>query len=63
MRQGKDYDATWGRRMSGTGPYAWSIGRRFEIAANRLGLNKEKKKLRTDLFAAPPRPGDQLRLF
>jgi DNA repair photolyase len=63
MRQGKDYDATWGRRMSGTGPYAWSIGRRFEIAAGRLGLNKEKRKLRTDLFAPPPKPGDQLRLF
>jgi DNA repair photolyase len=37
MRQGKDYDATWGRRQTGTGPYAWSIGRRFEIACRRLG--------------------------
>jgi DNA repair photolyase len=62
MRQGKDYDATWCRRMSGAGPYAWSIGRRFEIAA-RLGLNKEKRTLRTDLFAPPPKAGDQLRLF
>src|SRR6478736_3053750 len=32
MRGGKDYDSTWGSRMKGTGPYAWTIGRRFEIA-------------------------------
>ena len=31
--------------------------------AGRLGLNKEKKKLRTDLFSAPPGPGDHLRLL
>ena len=30
-RQGKDNDATFGRRMTGTGPYAWSIGRRFAV--------------------------------
>jgi hypothetical protein len=39
MRDGKDYDAEWGKRMKGSGPYAWQIGRRFEIAARRLGLN------------------------
>ena len=31
MRGGKDYDSAWGSRMKGTGPYAWLIGRRFEI--------------------------------
>ena len=36
--------------MTGTGPYAWQIGRRFEIAARRLGLNSGRLKLRTDLF-------------
>ena len=50
MRGGKDYDSRWGKRMKGTGPYAWLIGRRFEIAAGRLGLNAERRKLRTDLF-------------
>ncbi len=30
MRGGKDYDSEWGKRMKGTGPYAWQIGRRFE---------------------------------
>jgi|GEM_PF-35610 len=52
MRGGKDYDSEWGRRMKGTGPYAWQIGRRFEIAAKRLGLNTERRRLRTDLFRA-----------
>ena len=39
MRGGKDYDAEWGKRMKGTGPYAWLIGRRFELACEKLGLN------------------------
>ena len=39
MRGGKDYDSPLGPRMSGTGPYAWMIGRRFELACERLGLN------------------------
>lgn len=63
MRDGKDYDAEWGKRMKGRGPYAWQIGRRFELAAKRLGLNGERKKLRTDLFEAPEAAGKQLQLF
>ena len=57
MRGGKDYDAKWGERMTGDGPYAWMIGRRFEIAAERLGFNKERRKLRTDLFTPPRAAG------
>ena len=45
MRGGKDYDSEWGKRMRGDGPYAWQIGRRFEMAAKRLGLNREKLRL------------------
>ncbi|RIK87552.1 MAG: radical SAM protein [Hyphomicrobiales bacterium] len=63
MRGGKDYDAEWGKRMKGAGPYAWQIGRRFEIAARRLGLNVERRRLRTDLFKPPPRAGEQLTLL
>lgn len=63
MRQGKDYDATWGRRQTGTGPYAWSIGRRFEIACRRLGLNRRKVTLSTAQFRQPPQAGDQLTLL
>lgn len=62
-RGGKDYDAKWGERMTGDGPYAWMIGRRFEIAAERLGFNKRRLKLRTDLFSPPKRAGEQLTLF
>ncbi|MBS3648306.1 PA0069 family radical SAM protein [Pseudaminobacter sp. 19-2017] len=50
MRDGKDYDSEWGKRMKGSGPYAWQISRRIEIAAKRLGLNQERTQLRTDLF-------------
>jgi hypothetical protein len=49
--------------MTGNGPYAWQIGRRFEIAARRLGLNLERRKLRTDLFTPPQLETDQLSLF
>ncbi len=75
MRGGRDYDPDWATRMKGTGPYAWQIGRRFEMAAKRLGLNTERKPLRTDLFTPPSMPGakktaakptasgDQLQLF
>ncbi|MER9583343.1 PA0069 family radical SAM protein [Mesorhizobium sp. M0276] len=60
MRDGKDYDSEWGKRMKGAGPYAWQIGRRFEIAAKRLGLNAERRTLRTDQFVAAAK--DQLQL-
>lgn len=63
MREGKAYDSAWGKRMTGTGPYAWMTGRRFEIAAERLGFNKQRVKPRTDLFVPPVRKGEQLRLF
>ena len=62
-RGGKDYDSTWGVRQSGIGPYAWMIRRRFETAAERLGLNKRSMRLRTDLFRPPARETGQLSLF
>ena len=63
MRGGKDYDATFGKRMTGSGPYAWMIGRRFETACERLGLNVRKARLTTEHFQ-PPRPqATQLSLF
>ncbi|RLL75394.1 PA0069 family radical SAM protein [Ochrobactrum soli] len=63
MRDGKDYDAEWGKRMRGTGPYAWQIGRRFEIAARKFGFNSQRKHLRTDLFEPVQKGGKQLSLF
>jgi len=63
MRDGKDYDSEWGKRMKGAGPYAWQIGRRFEIAAKRLGLNAERRTLRTDQFVAGAGGSEQLMLL
>jgi DNA repair photolyase len=62
-RGGRDYDAGWTTRQTGVGPYAWMIGRRFDMALDRLHMNRRRLKLRTDLFT-PPRPQTgQLSLF
>jgi DNA repair photolyase len=63
MRGGKDYDANWGVRMRGAGPYAWTIGRRFELACERLGINAERTKLSTEHFQPPVKGAEQLTLF
>jgi DNA repair photolyase len=60
---GKLYDSRFGARMTGSGPYAWMIGRRFEAAAARLGLGRSRVPLRCDLFRPPARLGEQLRLL
>lgn len=62
-RGGKEYDASWGQRQVGTGPYAWMIGRRFEAACQRLGYGKTRARLRTDLFSPPRQEPAQLSLF
>jgi DNA repair photolyase len=63
MRDGKDYDAEWGKRMKGSGPYAWQIGRRFELKAKQLGLNTSRRELRTDLFRPITPQPKQMCLF
>jgi DNA repair photolyase len=63
MRGGKDYDSTFGKRMTGNGPYAWMLGRRFETACARLGLNERKTTLTTEHFVSPRLRTEQLSLF
>jgi DNA repair photolyase len=63
MRGGKDYDSSWGQRMTGGGPYAWMIGRRFESHCERLGLNTERHRLTTAHFRKPVKGSEQLNLF
>lgn len=63
MRGGKDYDPEYGKRMAGTGPYAWQIKRRFDIARNRLGLAKRELNLDCSQFCAPKSGEEQLQLF
>ncbi|CCM74615.1 PA0069 family radical SAM protein [Rhizobium mesoamericanum] len=63
MRGGKDYDAEFGKRMKGAGPYAWQIARRFEMATKRLGMTRRSMPLRDDLFVPPDGSGVQLSLL
>jgi DNA repair photolyase len=62
-RGGKDYDSSFGKRMTGGGPMAWMIGRRFELACEKLHFNKVRTRLTTEHFDPPRRGPDQLSLF
>ncbi len=69
-RGGDLYDAAFGRRMKGSGPYADLLAQRFATACRRLGisgrdfdLDSRVFDLETTLFKAPPRAGDQIGLF
>jgi DNA repair photolyase len=61
LRGGRDNDPDWFSRMRGSGPWAELLETRFQIAVKKQGLNKERLKLRADLFRPPE--GPQLRLF
>ena len=63
MRGGKDYDSTFGTRMTGKGPIAWMIGRRFEVACERLGFNVTSARTTTEHFRRPRPASEQLDLF
>lgn len=62
-RGGQVYDATFGRRFTGTGPYAGLLAERVRRAARRLGFAEERRSLRTDLFAVPAPDSRQYRLL
>jgi DNA repair photolyase len=62
-RAGKDYDSSWGKRMTGGGPIAWMIGRRFELACEKLGFNRTGTPLTTEHFRPPQPASEQLSLF
>ncbi len=63
VRAGRDNDPNFGTRMTGTGPYAWMTGRRFQLACERLGINEARVRLATDLFQRPVQAGEQLSLI
>jgi DNA repair photolyase len=63
MRGGKDYDSAWHSRMRGTGPYAEMIAKRFQLAAKKLGLNRDSRPLDLSQFRKPAQAGDQLVLL
>ena len=62
-RGGRLNDPNFGSRMRGQGAYAELIGRRFALARRRLGLERPRPPLRTDLFEAPGAGRKQLRLL
>ncbi len=63
-RGGKDYDAEFGQRMVGTGPFAELLRTRFELARRKCGFDsaRNRHELRTDLFRPPGRDQSQLTL-
>src|SRR5690606_19606427 len=62
-RGGKEFDAAWGKRQRGDGPYAQLIARRFRKSVERLGLNRDRKGMRYDLFERPLSTAEQGSLF
>ena len=61
---GRLYDAAWGTRMRGAGPYAEMIGARFDRACRRLGLGaRQPFPLDASRFRPPLQSGDQLSLL
>jgi DNA repair photolyase len=56
MRGGKDYDAEFGQRMRGTGPWAQMLRDRFNLAVNRLGFSRERHPLDLSQFVRPAAP-------
>lgn len=61
IRDGRENDPAFFTRMRGSGPWADLLRTRFSIACSRLGLNRQKTRLRTDLFRPPE--GAQMRLL
>jgi DNA repair photolyase len=62
-RGGKLYDPRFGLRMSGDGPYARILSRRFEVTCKRLGFTTSRPRLDVTAFRPPPRRPEQPSLF
>ncbi len=62
-RGGALYKDKWGERLSGTGPYADLLARRFKIASRRLGLDRNDRHLDTSRFRKPRADDRQLTLL
>ena len=62
LRGGEESDATFGRRLVGTGIFAKLVRDRFQRACREAGLNRSDHRLDTSQFR-PPRTDGQLDLF
>ena len=66
LRGGKDYDARFGKRMTGEGIWAELFSQRFRAACARHGLNRERRQFDNTQFkrpVPPAAPSAQRRLF
>ena len=64
IRGGRLNDPNFGSRFRGSGPVAEMMEQRFRLAITKLGMAERRiQPLRTDLFAPPPKKGDQLSLL
>ncbi len=63
MRGGKDYDASFGTRMTGEGIWAQLLQQRFSKAAGRLGFNQAMERDDYSRFRPPARDARQASLF
>jgi DNA repair photolyase len=63
MRGGKNYDASFGKRMTGEGTWAKLIEQRFARVSARHRFDESWPALRMDLFRRPRLPSPQIDLF
>ena len=63
LRGGRNYDATFGTRMTGQGIWAELFAKRFRAACARHGLNRERRQFDLTRFVKPLAPSPQRRLF
>lgn len=65
-RGGRDYDSTFGQRMTGQGVYADMLAKRFRVQARKLGLNRAEPteiRMASSRFKPPVVPGGQMSLL
>ncbi len=62
-RDGRENDATFGRRMRGTGEFADLIRQRFQLAQRKFALNQPLPPLDETQFLTPQKATRQLSLF
>jgi DNA repair photolyase len=63
MRKGKENDPDFGSRHRGEGLLADLLEKRFELACERFGLNRERRKPLDVTRFKPPQRGGQMDLF
>jgi DNA repair photolyase len=56
MRGGRDYESTFGKRMTGEGVWAQLLNQRFRKAVARLGLDRDRIELDLTRFQPPRLP-------